>query len=235
MIRGYVITADHEKARAANVQHLLTQLPGLKKAPAIYPEVDHVPFAKQILATAKHRRGNPFFPGELGVLLSNRRIWMDIRATASTNEHYLIVESDSQVQQLEVLQKEFATLTSRYDLFFWGAWLGNMVLKRSSRVRVDATHYAGTPFLPSVSGAYGYSLNRKAADHLLKKTGKLKLPVDEFKRYIDPSVLRVGGIIPEVISQGPGVSTIEKDENARINWTLIKLLNIRNQLVAYLS
>ncbi|NBX12006.1 MAG: hypothetical protein EBR19_07370, partial [Chitinophagaceae bacterium] len=150
MIRGYVITADHEKARAANVQHLLTQLPGLKKTPAIYPEVDHVPFAKQILAAAKHRRGNPFLPGELGVLLSNRRIWMDIRATATTDEHFLIVESDSQVQQLEVLQKEFATLTARYDLFFWGAWLGNMVLKRSARIRVDATHYAGTPFLPSV-------------------------------------------------------------------------------------
>ena len=53
MIRGYVITADHETARAANVQDLLTQLPQLKTATAIYPAKDRVPFAKSILAKAK--------------------------------------------------------------------------------------------------------------------------------------------------------------------------------------
>ena len=235
MIRGYVITADHEQARLANVQQLLSQLPGLKKAAAVYPEKQQVPFSSRILATARHRRGNPYLPGELGVLLSNRRIWMDIRAKATTNEHFLIVESDSQINNLALLQKEFAALTAPYDLFFWGAWLGNMVLKRSTRSKVNGTYVMGEPFLPSVSGAYGYSVNRKAAAHLLKKTGKLQWPVDEFKRYIDPTYLRAGGIVPEVITQGPGVSTIEKEANARINWTLIKLLNIRNQLLAYCS
>ena len=90
--------------------------------------------------------------------------------------------------------------------------------------------------LSSISGAYGYSLNKKAAVHLLKKTGKLYLPVDEFKRYIDTSYLRVGGIVPEVIAQGPGESTIEPpDYKGRINWALIKLLRMRNQLIAQFS
>ena len=236
MIRGYVITADHETARAANVQRLLTQLPLLKRAKAIYPAKDRVPFAKSILAKAINRKGNPFLPGELGVLLSNRRIWMEIRAKQNQDEHFLIVESDSEIQNLDLLQKEFKGLTCSYDLFFWGAWLGNMTLKKSTCTKVDALYTAGVPLLSSISGAYGYSLNKKAAAHLLKKTGKLHLPVDEFKRYIDTSYLRVGGIVPEVIAQGPGESTIEPpDYKGRINWALIKLLRMRNQLIARFS
>ena len=236
MIRGYVITAEHETARAANVQDLLTQLPQLKTATAIYPAKDRVPFAKSILVKAINRKGNPFLPGELGVLLSNRRIWMEIRAQQNPDEHFLILESDSVIQNLDLLQKEFKRLTSSYDLFFWGAWLGNMTLKKSTSIKVDSLHRAGVPVLSSVSGAYGYSLNKKAADHLLKKTGKLHLPVDEFKRYIDASYLRVGGIVPEVIAQGPGKSTIEPpDYKGRINWALIKLLRMRNQFIAQFS
>jgi len=236
VIRGFVITAEHETARAANVQHLLTQLPLLNKAKAIYPAKERVPFASSILAKAINRKGNPFLPGELGVLLSNRRIWMEIRAQQNREEHFLILESDGQIQELSLLQKNFASLTSAYDIFFWGAWLGNMTLKKSSCVAVGESHHAGVPVLSSISGAYGYSINKKAADHLLKKTGKLHLPVDEFKRYIDTSYLRVGGIVPEVIAQGPGQSTIEPlDYKGRINWALIKLLRIRNQLLGYFS
>ncbi len=236
MIRGYVITADHETARAANVQRLLAQLPQLNRAKAIYPAKDRVPFVKSILAKAINRKGNPFLPGELGVLLSNRRLWMEIRAQQNQDEHFLIVESDSEIQNLALLQKEFNRLTSSYDLFFWGAWLGNMTLKKSTSIMVDNLHMAGVPVLSSISGAYGYSLNKKAAAHLLKKTGKLHLPVDEFKRYIDASHLRVGGIVPEVIAQGPGDSTIEPtDYKGRINWALIRLLRIRNQFIAQFS
>lgn len=236
MIRGYVITADHETARAANVQQLLSQLPQLKPATAIYPAKDRVPFAKSILAKAINRKGNPFLPGELGVLLSNRRIWMEIRAQQNQDEHFLILESDSEIQNVALLQREFKRLTSSYDLFFWGAWLGNMTLKKSTRMKVDAGYLAGSPVLASVSGAYGYSLNKKAAEHLLKKTGKLHLPVDEFKRYIDSSYLRVGGIVPEVIAAGQGESTIEPPNYAeRVNWALIKLLRIRNKIIGQFS
>ena len=60
--------------------------------------------------------------------------------------------------------------------------------------------------------------------------------MDEFKRYIDASYLRVGGIVPEVIAQIPGASTIEPpDYKGRINWALIKLLRIRNQFIAQFS
>ena len=60
--------------------------------------------------------------------------------------------------------------------------------------------------------------------------------VDEFKRYIDPSYLRLGGISPELISQGPGESLIDKENKAaRINWAWIKLLTVRNKLIAHFS
>ena len=137
MIRGYVITSDHEKKRAANVQSLLTQLPGLKKAAAVYPSMDHVPFRDTILSKSRARSGRPFMEGELGILLSNRRIWMEIQHHADEQEHFLILESDSQLNQPSLLRDKFHELTQGVDLFFWGAWLGHMVLLKSSRKKIS--------------------------------------------------------------------------------------------------
>ena len=236
MLRGYVIYAPHEQLRTDNVNELLRQLPGLAPASAIYPSREKVPFANKLLATARNRNGRPFMPGELGVLLSNRRIWMQIQHHAKEEDHFLILESDSCLKDAPLLKREFDRVTHDYDLFFWGAWLGHMVLEKSTRQPLTDQYSIGTPFLRSVSGAYGYSLNKKAAIHLLERTGKLLHPVDEFKRYIDPSYLRVGGVVPELISQGPGESMIDAGNKAgRINKAWIKLLTIRNKIIAYFS
>ena len=236
MIRGYVIHASHEQHRQQNVNELLRQLPELRIVPAIYPSLQKVPFAKVILSKARNRRGRPFMQGELGVLLSNRRIWREIQHHPNEEDHFLIVESDSHLNEVALLRQEFDRLTKDYDLFFWGAWLGHMVLQRSTRQQLSGKYVTGVPFLRSVSGAYGYSLNKKAAIHLLAKTGKLLYPVDEFKRYIDPAYLRVGGVTPELISQGPGESMIDAGNKAgRINKAWIKLLTIRNKIIAHFS
>lgn len=236
MIQGYIITADHEKARAENVQSLLKQLPGIKKAKAIYPDLDRVPFCDQILLKSRARSGRPFMKGEMGVLLSNRRIWMEIQHHSQEQEHFLILESDSHLNDPAFLKEKFQELTQGVDLFFWGAWLGHMVLQKSTRKKLESGYQVGTPLLRSVSGAYGYSLNKKAAKHLLERTGKMMYEVDEFKRYIDPDLLKLGGISPELISQGPGESLIDKENQAaRINRTWIKLLTVRNKIIAHFS
>lgn len=236
MLRGYVIHASHEQHRQQNVEELLRQVPNLRIAPAIYPSRDKVPFVQAILSKARNRRGRPFMQGELGVLLSNRRIWMEIQHHPHSEDHFLILESDSHLNDAALLLQEFDHLTKDYDLFFWGAWLGHMVLQKSTRQPLTDKYMTGIPFLRSVSGAYGYSLNKKAAMHLLEKTGKLLYPVDEFKRYIDPAYLRIGGVTPELISQGPGESMIDAGNKAgRINKAWIKLLTIRNKIIAHFS
>lgn len=236
MIQGFIITADHEKARTENVQSLLKQLPGMKKARAIYPDLDRVPFCDQLLSQSQSRSGRPFMKGELGVLLSNRRIWMELQQHNQEQEHFLILESDSHLNDPIFLQEKFQELTQGVDLFFWGAWLGHMVLQKSTRKKLVPGYQVGAPLLRSVSGAYGYSLNKKAAKHLLERTGKMLHEVDEFKRYIDPHYLKLGGISPELISQGPGESTIDQENQAaRINRTWIKLLTVRNKIIAHFS
>ena len=236
MLQGYVITSPREKARANNVELLLTQLPSIKKATAIYPAYDHVPFAEKILSTSRARSGRAFLPGELGVLLSNRRIWMQIQHHPNEEEHFLILESDSHLNNKELLVQEFDKVTKGYDLFFWGAWFGHMVLKRSSRKKLAAEYETGTPYMRSVSCAHGYSLNKKAARYLLKRTGKFIHPVDEFKRYMEPGYLRVGGVIPELISQGVEESMIDAGNRmGRTNMAWIKLLTIRNKIIAHFS
>ena len=236
MIRGYIITAAHETSRAAKVQLLMQQLPGLQKADAIYPLRDRVPFCNRILSKSRNRSGRAFMAGELGVLLSNRRIWMEIQHHPDEQEHFLILESDSHLNNPEFLRAKFHALTQGVDLFFWGAWLGHMVLLKSTRQKMEDGYTVGTPFLRSVSGAYGYSLNKKAAKHLLERTGKFMHEVDEFKRYIDPNYLKLGGVSPELISQSPGDSLIDlHDKAGRINWAWIQLLTVRNKILAHFS
>lgn len=236
MLRGYVITSPREQTRAANVDLLLHQLPLIKKATAIYPAYDHVPFAGKILATSRARSGRSFLPGELGILLSNRRIWMEIQHFANEEDHFLILESDSQLNNKELLLQEFDNVTKNFDIFFWGAWFGHMVLQQSTRKKLSSVYEIGTPYMRSVSCAHGYSINRKAAQYLLKKTGKFKHPVDEFKRYIEPGQLRVGGVSPELISQQVTESLIDADNRiGRTNMAWIKLLTVRNKIIAHFS
>lgn len=237
MLKGVVITADHEEKRVSHVQHLLAQLPGLKKARAIYPSREKIPFLQRIKEKTRSEYQIEFLDGEIGILLSNRRIWRQIAThKGAEHEHFLILESDSQIENLSVLTQQFEDVTAHYDLFFWGAWHGYMRLRRSTEQDIGFGYRVGAPLMRSVSCAHGYSINRKAARYLLNKTGKLRYPVDEFKRYVQKGALRVGGISPEIISQAESESTIDPfDQKKRTKFWWIRLLDIRNRLICYFS
>jgi GR25 family glycosyltransferase involved in LPS biosynthesis len=232
-IQGFIITASHEKNRLANVQQLQLQLPDIQLIEAIYPSKQKVPFLHQLVNKSKERTGRSLNFGEIGVLLSNRKIWHTISKTdVPDNTPFLILESDSVLNDPDVLKNNFHLLTAQYDLFFWGGWLGHIQLLRSTRIKINSKFNYGTPFIKTICSGYGYSINKKTAKYLLQQTKEIAYPVDEFKKYIDPNRLKIGAVVPELIAQGDGVSTIGHNGLSPVKekiWFL--LLDIRNYFI----
>jgi GR25 family glycosyltransferase involved in LPS biosynthesis len=189
--RAFVLFAEHEKERQSHVEALRAVLPALELVEPIFPSRIHVPFLEAMVEKSRSRTGKALLPTEIGVILSHRKIWANI-AKENSNEHVLVLESDSRILKPEFLKSETA---EKYDLFFWGAWNGYASLKRST-----VKNEVGEPLIKSVYGAYGYSLNAKAAAYLLKKTAQVAYPVDMYKRFVDPEEISLGAIVPEVIS-----------------------------------
>jgi hypothetical protein len=189
--RAFVLFAEHEVERLSHLEAMKVVLPYLEVVEPVFPSRIHVPFLNRLVAKSQERTGKALLPTEIGVILSHRKIWAKI-AKENTDEHFLVLESDSQIVRPGFLNSETA---QKYDLFFWGAWNGYASLKRST-----VKNGVGEPLIKSVYGAYGYSLNSKAAAYLLKKTAQLAYPVDMYKRFVDPAEISLGAIVPEVIS-----------------------------------
>ncbi len=236
-IKGFIITASHEKSRLENVVLLQKQLPALQLMEAIYPSRQKIPFINKLRGKSKERTGRALNLGELGVLLSNRKIWQtivqsDVPETAS----FLILESDSVINEVDLLIANFYRLTGKYDLFFWGGWLGHIKLLRSTKNKLTPTFKYGTPFIKTICSGYGYSINKKTARYLIQQTKQISYPVDEFKRYISPGMLNIGAVVPEIISQGIGETTIGHAGLSNFTekiWLL--LLDIRNAIICFFS
>jgi hypothetical protein len=189
--RAFVLFAEHETERKTHVEAMRSVLSGLELVEPVFPSRVHVPFLEALIEKSRARTGKALLPTEIGVILSHRKVWSKI-ARENTDAHFLVLESDSRIIKPELLQSETA---EKYDLFFWGAWNGYASLKRSTRL-----NGVGEPLIKSVYGAYGYSLNAKAARYLLKKTSQIAYPVDMYKRFVDPAEISLGAIVPEVIS-----------------------------------
>ena len=189
--RAFVLFAEHETERKAHVEAMRSALPALEVVEPVFPSRVHVPFLEALIEKSYSRTGKGLLPTEIGVILSHRKVWRMI-ARESSEEHFLVLESDSRILKPELLQSETA---EKYDFFFWGAWNGYASLKKST-----AQHGIGEPLIKSVYGAYGYSLNVKAARYLLKKTARIAYPVDMYKHFVDPTEISLGAIVPEVIS-----------------------------------
>jgi GR25 family glycosyltransferase involved in LPS biosynthesis len=234
-IRAYVITAEHEHYRRANVQILQEQLPDLKCIDAIYPTREKVPFIEHIRNTTFLRTGNKLNYGEIGILLSSRRVWQDIaRSNATDEDFFLILESDSVINDIELLNANFHKLTKHYDLFFFGGWLGNIKLLKSKKKKLNDFYSYGEPYIKTICSGYGYAINKKTAQYLLKASNKVAYPADEFKKYIDPSKVKIGAVLPELISQSDGVTTIGHNDIGPIfEFVLRTILNIRNSIICY--
>jgi len=231
-IKGFIITSDKEHDRTENVSFLRHQVPGIEIMRAIYPGDIHVPFLEKLIVQSRKRSGTALNRGEIGVLLTNRKIWKEICIRSSDpHENYLILESDSRIANLSVLENFFSESAS-YDIFFWGAWSGNMQLHRSTIQKKVNGYLIGEPYIKTVYGAYGYSLNKKAAQLLLKRTGKISYAVDQYKRFFKRNELRIGGVTPEIISHWDASSTIGHE--GVILWKrriMLKILFIKNWLV----
>jgi hypothetical protein len=189
--RAFVLFAEHETERKAHVEAMRSVLSGLELVEPVFPSRVHVPFLEALIEKSRARTGKALLPTEIGVILSHRRVWSLI-ARENTDDHFLVLESDSRIIKPELLQSETA---EKYDLFFWGAWNGYASLKKST-----VQHGVGEPLIKSVYGAYGYSLNSKAARYMLQKTARIAYPVDMYKRFVDPAEISLGAIVPEVIS-----------------------------------
>lgn len=234
-IRGYIIGSVREYDRMKHIDELKKQLPLLYFEEAVYPSHSKVPFMTRLLDLSFERTGYRLKEGELGCLLSHRRVWHKICKTeADQDELFLVLESDSCIQNLEVMEEVYHKMAAQFDLFFWGAWEGHMKLFRSTRQPITGAYTIGVPFIKTVYCTYGYALNKKAAAYLLRQTRKISHPVDQFKFIIPDHRLRIGGVMPELIStNGKEKSYIRTHRNKLREALLFFLLDIRNGIVCF--
>ncbi len=236
-MKGFILHSIHENDRQLNVVKLHGLFPEMLLIEAVYPSHEKIPFLQKMILLSQQRTGKKLRPAEIGCLMSHRRIWSHIIQTAiNENEHYLVLESDSVIMNVAVLQEEFENMATRYDIFFWGAWDGHMKLLHSTKQPLARQYLHGEPYIKTVYCTYGYSLNKKAAGYLLRQTKKIHYPVDQFKRYIIPGSLRIGGVMPELVSTTGTESYIKTNTGSR--WYIrlyLVLLDFKNKLICSLK
>lgn len=234
-INGFLIASNTEWERAEQIQSLNRQLPQLNMVEAIYPAHQKIPFQQQLIELSFKRTGHALSNGELGCLLSHRKVWQTIAGNNHTPEQmYLVLESDSSIVSFNLLVQQFEPMEKQFDLFFWGAWEGHMKLCRSTVRKNEDGFIYGKPLLKSVYCTYGYSLNKKAAKLLLERTKKIAYPVDQFKKIIKEDDLRIGGANREVISTiGQRQSYIQQNRNHLKEFFWWLLLDFKNSIICF--
>lgn len=235
-MKAFLIYAESEAHRKEHIANLMAEAPfAVEKVEAVYPDRQHVPFRDALLRVSKERTGKTLLMGELGCLLSHRRVWTKIlREAKDDQDHFLVFESDSMIDDPQFLRNHFSSLTQTKDLFFWGAWEGHMKFFQSSQKVITGNHVIGEPFIKTIYCTYGYSLNRKAAILLLSRTRKISHPVDQFKYFFSQQELRLGGVLPEVITGNKLNSTIRGKENALFKKLFLTVLDLKNTIICSL-
>lgn len=235
-IPAYIIYGQNEHARIAQVNLMQQAFPHSDVIDPIFPSRQKVPFINDLIQNAFKRSGYKLLPSEVGVFMSHRSIWKKIAAQHSTNQHFLVLESDSKINDIALIEQTMPKVETEYDLFFWGAWNDHVSLKRSTAKSIGPKYRIGTPLIRSVYGAYGYSLNAKTAKHLLAQSSKINYPVDLYKHYVNQDQINIGAIQPELISTWQTTdSTIRKEQTIdRLKrMIIIKLFSLRNRILAY--
>jgi GR25 family glycosyltransferase involved in LPS biosynthesis len=235
-IPAYIIYGQNEDARKAQVEQLQQALPNAVLVEPIFPSRQKVPFIKDLIGNAFKRSGYQLMPSELGVFMSHRSIWKKIVQEGRQDQHFLVLESDSKINAIHLIEQTMPIVEKSYDLFFWGAWNNHVSIKRSTAVSINKKYSIGSPLIRSIYGAYGYSLNVKAAKHLLAKSSKINYPVDLYKHYVDQDEIKLGAMKPELISTWQTTdSTIRKERPIDMlkRIIIIKIFSFRNQILAY--
>lgn len=217
--RAFVLFAEHETERKPHLEAMRKVLPNLEVVEPVFPSKVRIPFLEQLISKSKERTGKALLASEIALIIGHRRIWREI-ASENSNAHFLILESDSKIVSSELLNDSVAV---PFDVFFWGAWNGFMSLKKST-----VNNGVGEPLIKSVYCTYGYSMNSKGAKYLLANSKKVTYPVDLFKHYVNPKDIKLGGIVPEVISSWQTTESLIRKETI---FYLVKLRII--QLIFY--
>ena len=238
-IPAFMLYSQREQARLPQVRLIQDAIENLELIQAVYPKYTHVPFLNKLIELSKHRTGKALLTNEIGVLLGHRIIWRRILKVANSDtEHFMIFESDSKINDIQIFKTNFHQYTSPYDLFFWGAWDGHARIKKSTIQFEQGVFKIGEPLIKSVYCTYGYSLNKKAAALLLRSTNKIAYPVDIFKKYIPQGSLKLGAARPEIVSAWYNTpSTIRKEGISKkiMNWCIIQIFDLRNRIQAFFS
>jgi GR25 family glycosyltransferase involved in LPS biosynthesis len=231
-MRVLLIASDKEEARQAHIASLKTQIPTLININACFPKYEHVPFLNKLISISKKRTGTALAIGEIGCLLSHRKAWQYIIKHADDNAHTLIIESDS---VLKIDEKSIAAQNiNNYDIFFWGAWEGHIQLFKSTKIKLNNGYTIGEPYIKTAYCTYGYSINKKAAKLLLQQTKKSSYPVDQFKKFIKQDTLKLGAVLPEMITTNNIPSSIRtNDLNSIRRRFFLKLLDLKNSIICY--
>jgi len=209
-IPAFIIYGQNEHARQAQVNLIQKALPDSVLIDPIFPSGQKVPFINDLIQNAFKRSGYQLLPSEIGVFMSHRSIWKKIVQSNNPNQHFLVLESDSKINDIQLIQQAMPIVEAGYDLFFFGAWNNHVSIKRSSSTTL--------------------------AKHLLAQSSKINYPVDLYKHYVDQATIKIGAIQPELISTWQTTdSTIRKeatiDRLKRI--IIIKIFSLRNQILAY--
>jgi GR25 family glycosyltransferase involved in LPS biosynthesis len=237
-IKTYILYSPLETDRTERVKALSKLFSDFTISNSIYPSQTHIPFLNKLIEKSKERTGSALRASEVACLLGHRQIWRDILKTnIADNEHVLVMESDSKINNFETLNQYFNQYTKPYDLFFWGAWEGNLKIKRSTIKYYHEQYKVGEPLIKTLYCMYGYSLNKKAARYLLQQTRKIAYPVDIFKQFIEPGNIQIGAIKKEVIGTWLEGSYIREMTTLYTikRKLLLFVLNIRNSIKAYFS
>ena len=235
-IPAYIIYGQNEDARKAQVEQLQQALPNAVLVEPIFPSRQKVPFIKDLIGNAFKRSGYQLMPSEIGVFMSHRSIWKKIVQEGRQDQHFLVLESDSKINAIHLIEQTMPIVEKSYDLFFWGAWNNHVSIRRSTAVSINKKYSIGSPLIRSIYGAYGYSLNVKAAKHLLATSSKINYPVDLYKHYVDQDEIKLGAMKPELISTWQTTdSTIRKERPIDMlkRIIIIKIFSFRNQILAY--
>lgn len=237
-MKSFLITSESETARKANIDLLLKQLPETQIVEAVYPNRIHIPFLNKIKTVSKQRTGHELVNGEVGCLLSHRKAWRKIVTENISDEFYLILESDSVINDLtkllNIVENIVPVYSSKAFIFFFGAWLGHIKLCRSTTKALNEKYTIGEPFIKTVYCSYGYGLNLQAAQYLLQQTNKVAYPVDQFKRFVNPTSINILGVKPEIISANELGSYINQSSIQIWQRKLfMHLLDIKNNIICF--
>lgn len=214
----YGIVGQHEKDRLPTLMNTIRQFGNYQTVDAVFPKLRPVPWLGRLQEASLTRVNRKLYPGEIGCLLSHRKAWKSFLNSNYTNA--LILESDSETENIEGICNLIINYNEKYDVIFLGSFNGRTKIKRSSVSKFDAHREIGTPLLNTLYCAYGYCINKTAAGFLLNKTKKICYPVDYWQKWLTDNDnnlrLKVGAVVPEVISTSSAYSNIQDPKDVQV-------------------